>query len=114
MAIDIDVLRSEVGATPESDDTLTTVLAASEVLLDKYVAENANDADTVVPPEVYDEALLAMAVDMFNRHQAPNGVLNQQFGSVDGVATTPIRIGSDPLRPARALLAMWCTEVAFG
>src|SRR5689334_6742053 len=106
MAVTRDNLLAEVNTTPQDNTVLDKSLAASKALLDKYVAEFADDPVDGVPGEVFDEAWLAVAVDMFNRHQAPNGVLNQQYDLADGgVAAAAVRISSDPLRAARPLLA---------
>lgn len=116
MAVTVDDLAAEVG-TDSADDTpvLENELAVAKVLLDKYVADFADDPVGGVPPSIFDAAWLAVAVDAFNRRQAPNGVLTQQYDLGDGnVGSTPIRLSSDPLRSARPLLAPWCTEVVFG
>lgn len=118
MAITLPDLRTEVGATSSDDAALQRILDAAKARLDQYV-QSYSDAwvdatNTGVPDAVFDEAWLAVAVDAWNRHQAPNGYLTQQFDLPDGsTSSAPVRVSTDPLRAARPLLAPWCTEVAF-
>lgn len=60
-----------------------------------------------VPVVIIEKAWLAVAVEIFNQRKAPNGVLNQSFASADGTASVAVRIGADPMRPARPLLSPW-------
>ena len=111
MAIDVDELCTEVGADADQDDSrLTRSLAAAEILLDRYVERNIIDPADPVPVAIYDLAHLRIAVDDFNRSQAPNGMLEQQFDdSRDGAAVTR-RVSTDPYRTARHLLYPWCSD----
>lgn len=114
MTILVADLRAEVNTSVDDDAVLQRVLTVSEAMLAQYVADNANMDPHGIPPAVYDEALLAVAVDMFNRRSAPNGILTQQFDAAgDGIAVNPVRIGNDPMRAARGLLSMWCTQIVI-
>lgn len=114
MTVTVDDLRNEVNTSTADDAVLTRVLLVSEAMLAQYVADNANAEPHGIPDPVYDEALLAVAVDMFNRRQAPNGILTQQFDAAgDGIAVNPVRVSNDPLRVARPLLSMWCTQIVL-
>lgn len=106
MAVTAADLRAEVNAgSGTTDAVLTSCLDVATELLRKY----AGDDYTSIPGKVWDRALTATAVDLFNQRKAPNGVLNQQY---DG-ESTPIRISSDPLRPAYPLLAPWLNTLGF-
>lgn len=94
-------LRAEVNTTAEDDPLLEECIKVSLALLLKLT----EDADDDLPNDVFDQAHLAVAVDMFNRRKAPNGVLWEQFD--DGSAATPLRLSNDPLRPAYPLLRGW-------
>ena len=106
MALTAGELRVEVGAgstVPEA--VLERILGVANTLVTEYVASAADDV--TVPVDMVDQAWLACAVELWNLRKAPNGVLNQQFGTLDGGQPVPIRISGDPLRPVRPLLATW-------
>jgi hypothetical protein len=107
-------LQTEVGTVADDTTVLERCVEVAEALLSKYVADNQDNDPHGIPEAVYDQAWLAVAVNEFNRRKAPNGILNQSVDTVDGSTTVPMRVSSDSLRPARALLSMWCTEQAFG
>lgn len=105
MAVTAGTLREEVGAGAADTAALERAVNVGKVLIDKYLA----DQEVLVADlgdVVYDEAWLAVAVELWNLRNAPNGVLAQQYGDPDVVAA-PIRVGGDPLRGARQLLASW-------
>lgn len=114
MAITLDTLRDEVNASTSDAAALQRALDVTQALLDKYIADHADAVPHGIPVAVYDQALLAMAVDEFNRRQAPNGILTQQFDLGDGGVAAPVRVSSDPLRAARPLLSPWCIDIAIG
>ena len=99
--IPTDRLRREVGTTDDDDALLDEVIVSSLAQLRKL----AEDADPDLPDEVFDQAHLAVAVDMFNRRKAPHGIVYSQFD--DGAAAAPLRLSNDPLRPAYPLLSPW-------
>jgi hypothetical protein len=106
-------LRAEVGI--DGDDTsqdarLTRSLLAGKLLLDRYVERNLIDPSDAVPDEIYELAHLRIAVDDFNRSQAPNGMLEQQFDDPRDGAATPRRVSTDPYRTVRHLLFPWCAD----
>lgn len=111
MAVSIADLEREVGTTTVDSPALQRAVVVAQALVDKYVVEFAMAEPHGVPDGVLDQAVLAVAVDEFNRSQAPNGVLTQ-YGSDD--IPTPIRVSSDPLRAARPLLSMWCMDTPVG
>ena len=113
MTVDVATLRAEVGAGPSEEPRLQRSLDAMSAILDDYIDETLMDEADPVPDEVYELALLRMAVDDFNRAKAPNGVLMQQFDTLDGGGVTPLRVSSDPLRAARPLLDRWCMPVGI-
>lgn len=99
MAVDLDRLRTFVNAGAENDDELNECLAVAAVLVTSHLGVAITD----VPPVVLDRVTLLVAAEMFNQGRAPNGILNQQFDEAVGFT----RVGSDPLRPAYALLAQY-------
>lgn len=109
MAVTSTDLATEVGAA--DDPAVDRSLSVAESLVGRYLTEFAIATPHGVPDDVLDQAVLAVAVDEFNRRQAPNGVLTQ-YGSDD--VPVPIRVSSDPLRAARPLLSMWCMDTPVG
>ena len=109
MAVTAAQLQAEVNTTLADDPVLQRVLDVADALLAQYVEANATTIPHGIPQAVYDEALLITAVDAFNRRQAPNGVLTQQFDAGE----VPVRISSDPLRAARIILAPWCSAAGI-
>lgn len=96
-------LRTEVNTTTEDDPLLDEVIGVSLAML----IELTKSAEEDLPDVVFDQAHLAVAVDMFNRRKAPNGVLWQQFD--ESGAAAPLRLSNDPLRPAYPILSLWLT-----
>jgi hypothetical protein len=111
VAVTKEELRSFVGADTSADVECQSCLDVTKVLLDNYLAADAAPPlETAVPTALYDRAHLLAAAEMFNQGQAPNGVENQQFddGGASGYRVgVPVRIGSDPLRPAYSLLQQY-------
>lgn len=107
--IEVDRLRKEVNTSTNDDPLLGEVIGVALAMLQELVD------GTAVPAVVFDQAHLAVAVDMFNRRKAPNGMLMQQFDSVsDGAApAVAVRLSNDPLRPAYPILSLWLPPV-FG
>lgn len=106
MPVSVSDLRAHLRASSAVPDTaLQLLLDSSSEILDVYIG------DVEVPDSAKDRALLLTATEMYHQDKAPNGVLNQQFDVGDGTITsTPVRIGSDPLRTARAVLALWVSS----
>lgn len=97
-----DRLRREVQTSTDDNELLNEVIASSHALVLKLVLDEADDD---LPDAVFDQAHLAVAVDMFNRRKAPNGVLWTQID--DGATATPLRLSNDPLRAAYPILRLW-------
>lgn len=104
MAVDETDVQREVGTTWDDED-LSRCLTVARVLVTKYIADQELiEAD--LPEAIVDEALIVTASELYHLRNAPNGVLAQQYGETD-VAAPPVRIGGDPLRAARHVLAPW-------
>lgn len=115
MTVDAPALRAELNNIPTataSDTLLSNCVSVANELLKRY-AGDTYATDGVIPTVIAEKAWLAVAVELFNQRKAPNGVLTQQFATPDGSASVPVRIGSDPLRPAYGLLAPWVDPVSF-
>lgn len=112
-------LRKLVGVSTSeaSDSDLDGYLSVAASMVDEYLTggEAVGAVPYAVPGPVLDRAYLLVAAEMFNQDQAPNGILNQQY-DVEGGGTVaaPIRLNSDPMRPAYAVLARWVPPVTIG
>lgn len=106
-------LRKLVGvsATEAPDEDLAGYLSTAAAMVDECLSAGDDEVPYDVPATVLDRAYLLVAAEMFNQDQAPNGILNQQYETVDGMVATPVRISSDPMRPAYALLSRWVPPV---
>jgi len=107
MAVTVEDLREEVGATTADDALLTRCLTVAVELLTKYIVDNIEVEADRPGEELTDEATLATGAQLFDQSKAPNGFLNQQYEGVDGTESIPVRIGTDPLRRARGLLDLY-------
>ena len=102
MAITSDDLRAEVGAgTSVQDSVLQRCVALAEELVRTYATP---EVYPTLPTVISEQAVLSVAVEVFNQRRAPNGVLTQQFATPDGSVGVPVRVGADPLRPAYPIL----------
>lgn len=105
-------LRRLVGAGAAiTDATLQEYLDEAAGELGPYVEDKIVEA---IPDGTFGRAQLIVAVEMYNQDKAPNGILNQQYDAGDGLVSTPIRIGSDPLRPAYPILARYMPGAIVG
>jgi hypothetical protein len=116
MTVTVENLREEVNTTEADNTLLERCLDLAVQLVTKHLVDNLEDEEIdEIPPVILDQATLATAVDAFNQSKAPNGILNQQFDTVEGgVQSVPIRISADPMRPAYPLLDKWLTPVVGG
>lgn len=101
MTIALETLQEYVGSEGEYSSLLTDCLAEAEALVNKYVGE------APVPEAILDRATLEVAADLFNRRNAPNGIVSQQYATVDGMAMGAVRIARDPMAAAYKLLQRW-------
>lgn len=100
MAVDLASLRQYVGASEgEADVLLQGCLEEAVALVDQYAGGAA------VPLVILDRAYTEVAADLFNRRNAPNGVINQQFALEGGGQA--VRIARDPMAAAYKLLQRW-------
>lgn len=106
----LDDLRTLVGADAADDAALTSDLQLATDLVDRYL-DDAGDPDDLPPVGVKTRATVQVAADLFNRRNAPNGVVLEQYG--EEANPVPVRLGRDPVASARDLLAPWVIPVAF-
>ena len=115
MAVTVDQLLAELGAgnTEKVTARLTRVLAESGAYLLQYLQDSLEAEEiAALPAVIRDKAQLVIAMDLYHQAQAPNGVTNEQYDVGDGTtASTPVRIGRDPLRGARQVLEPWIGPV---
>lgn len=83
------------------DDLVEESLTVATALVDDFVGVGQ------VPAEVLDLSYTIVAADLFNRRNAPNGIVNSQFVGADGVTQTGMRIARDPLNGVYGLLRRW-------
>lgn len=107
MTVTKEQLRTEVGTTAADDDLLERCLLEATEDVTTYLEDN----DVVVADleEInFDRAVRTAAADAFYLAKAPNGVANQEYDIGNGeVASSPVRIGRDPLRGARKALELY-------
>lgn len=116
MAVTKIDLRKLVGVstTEATDADLEGYLTLATAMVDKFVADDLAEVPPVfIPAAAMDRAYLLVAAELFGQDQAPNGVLNQQYETETGPVATPVRISSDPLRPAYGVLSLWVSPVTI-
>lgn len=104
MAVTPDDLRTLVNTSSADDTVLGKCLAFAQTLVATYTTRVE---DGRIPEPILDEAVLLTAADEFHRRKAPNGIANQQFATLDGAVTAPIRVSRDPYAAMRPLLRPW-------
>jgi len=101
MAVALTDLKEYVGVTSTSKDALLTdCLEDATALLNKYMGS------AVVPTNIVDRCTLMVAYDLYERRNAPNGIVNTQFQGADGQPATA-RIARDPLQGVYPILSRW-------
>jgi len=102
MAVTLSELKVYVASDEsDNDDLLTECLVDAAVLVNKYVGVAA------VPVEILDRCHIIVAADLWERRNAPNGIANQQYATIDGIGAAPVRIARDPMAGAYKLLQRW-------
>ena len=102
MTVWVADLAEYVGAADgEQTLLLQRSLDQAVLLVNKYVGTN------VVPEPILDEAYLLVGADLFNRRQAPNGIMNQQYATTSGDGYAAVRIARDPLAVVYGVLRSW-------
>ncbi len=91
-------LAAHVGTSRDGDD-LRAHIEEAEALVMHHVGTRSSS----VPGPILERAIIECAGDLFWRRRARNGIAT--FES-DGALET-VRIGSDPLRSAKTILAPW-------
>lgn len=97
----VEELKPKVAAQAKAGQANEYITACTEealALVTKYIGPAQG-----VPKSIADRAVIETAAELFWRRNAQNGIA--QFG--DGESLSLMRIGSDPLRPARNLLREW-------
>ena len=110
--LDLKSFINEKGV--DNDNLIQSCFEEAVVLVTKYVGtvlvtvgSTTVAAPRPVPTEILDRAYLEVGADLWNRRKAPNGIVNQQFSTVDGIGSTPFRISRDPLAAAYKILGRW-------
>lgn len=101
---DVTTVKQYLGIDPDNtkhDLFVAECVATALTLVDVHVG------DVSVPADVLELAYTIVAADLFNRKNAPNGVINTQFVGPDGVTQTGMRIARDPLAGVYRLLGKW-------
>lgn len=102
-----DVTTVKAYLSLDADDTgndafIADCLDVAVALVDDFVS-----GVTSVPAEPLELAYTIVAADLYNRRNAPNGVINSQFIGADGVPQMPMRIARDPLAGVYGILRRW-------
>lgn len=115
MAVTVERVRKRVGASTADDDVIADKLAQAVELVDNHIAESVPDGTDPpeIPAAILDGVVEDVAAELFHQAKAPNGILNQQFDAGGMIASTPVRIGRDPMAPARPKLAPWLPSLGF-
>ena len=85
----------------EKDTLLQKCLDDALSLLTVYVGSAA------VPVNILDRCTLMVAADLWERRNAPNGIVNQQYQEFNGVGQMPARIARNPMAGVYDLLRPW-------
>lgn len=112
MAVTSTKLATYVGASEdEYTELLADCLSEAQALVDKF---NRKWDDVVAgyvpsdaPTAVVDRAILEVAADLFNRRNAPNGIVNGQFANFGGDQAAAVKIARDPMEAAYPILRRW-------
>lgn len=83
------------------DEYVESCLSTAETMVESYLTTNGGES-IVVPIAVIDRAVLEVGAELYNRRNAPNGIV--QFDSVDA---SPVRVARDPMVAARPILAQY-------
>lgn len=106
---DVKVYIGETGA--DFDGLLADCLSEAQALVTKYNVKYDSTTETYVatsaPEVIVDRAVVTVAADLFNRRNAPNGVVNQQFENFGGDQGQAVRIARDPMNGAYKILQRW-------
>ncbi|MBZ2197271.1 hypothetical protein [Occultella gossypii] len=115
MAVTVAQLLARVGAEASETAEASRILLLTEQMVGDYITEHTPDPDTplVIPPVVLDEAVFRCAVDLWNKTQAPNGVLMTTFDDGGDGSAVALRVSSDPLHAARVFLAPYVPPLGF-
>lgn len=113
MSVTSGDVRTRLGAPEEASVEVARVTTLAQTLVTQYVDSQAAEYGIEVEPpeEALDEAVLRVAVDLYNRAQAPNGVLMTAYDNAGDGSSTPIRLARDPLWSARDVLAPYVPAV---
>lgn len=105
MTVSVPDVLTRLGAESDQTPEAIRVLALAQQYVNDYIG------NAVVPDPVLDEATLRVAVDLFNRAQAPNGVLMTAYDDAGNGSSVPIRLARDPLWSARDVLDLYVPSV---
>lgn len=104
-------------STSVTDEKIQYEIEIATMLVNKYIGGPDDGTEPIplpVPAFIHHKAVLLVTVEQINQAKAPNGVLNQTFDvGVGDIASTPARIGRDPLKPAYPILDRWTIPMGF-
>jgi len=115
MAVTVAQLLARLGAEESEAEEAARVLALTEHLVLDYLTEHTPDplVPLAIPETVRDEAVLRGAVDLYNKTQAPNGVLMTTYDDSGDGSAVALRVSSDPLHSVRTMLAPYVAPLGF-
>lgn len=102
MAKTYEDLKEFIGSQDNDQDSIVEAcFDEAVVLVQTYVGTS------VVPEVIQDKAIMLVGADLWERRSAPNGLVSQQFASVDGLGVSVARLPRDPMSVAHGLLRPW-------
>lgn len=112
MVVALSDFKSWIGDSDSDNDVmLMACLVDAKTLVDKYNkvydAVTGDYIESSAPEELVERCYLIVAADLFERRNAPNGVANQQYASVDGIGNAPVRLARDPMAGVYPVLRKW-------
>jgi|SRR6478735_10279566 len=112
MAVTVDDFKKYLGDEGyENESLLTDCLEEAKALVDKFNKryDRAQEGYVIsdAPVSVVNRCYLIVAADLFERRNAPNGIANQQFATLDGIGQAPMRVARDPLAGVYPILRRW-------
>ena len=103
MTVALQDLKDYMGAgsNTDRDALIQACLDDAAVLVDAFVGT------ATVPEGILDRAYLMVGQDLYERRNAPNGIVSTQFGSPDGIGSVGMRVAKDPLNSVYEMLRRW-------
>lgn len=112
MTVDAATLAAYVGTDPARTGLEADLEEALALVtrFNRVRGEDGTFGPSAAPESAVDDAVLQVAAGLFDRRTAPTGAVQEQYGTADGVGSSPVRIARDPLAPAYKILRPWVPQ----